>query len=97
MEFYHCADDIERCVKGSNKKWVQGVRPPIPSMWPVLKGTKLTKGEIIRLEQAGFQLEERRAISLRRLFGSNRAAVDAAVPLPNEPDCYPSIRDGRRT
>ena len=59
MEFFHCMDDIKHCVKGTNQKWVVGARPPVPNVWPILKGTKLTKGEILRLEQAGFQLEER--------------------------------------
>jgi hypothetical protein len=30
MEFFFCNDDIERCVKGTKKKWVQS-RPDIPS------------------------------------------------------------------
>ena len=59
MKFFHCMDDIERCVRGINQKWVIGARPLVPNVWPVLKDTKLTKVELLRLKQAGFQLEER--------------------------------------
>ena len=69
MEFFHCMNDIERCVKGTNQKWVVGARPPVPNVWPVLRGTKFTKGEILKLEQARFQLEDHREISPQRLFG----------------------------
>jgi hypothetical protein len=31
MEFFFCNDDIERCVKGTRRKWVQS-RPDIPSI-----------------------------------------------------------------
>ena len=54
MEFFHCMDDIEHCVKGTNQKWVIGARSPVSNIWPVLQGTKLTKGEILRLKQVGF-------------------------------------------
>jgi hypothetical protein len=42
MEFFFCNDDIERCVKGTKRKWVQS-RPNIPSIWPVKIGTNLSK------------------------------------------------------
>ena len=98
MEFFHCMDDIERCVKGTSQKWVVGARPPVPNVWPVLRGTKLTKGEILRLEQAGFQLEEHREISPRRLFQHSRSDIAevVAVPTPEAPDAFPTLRDGRR-
>ena len=97
MEFFHCMDDIERCVKGTSQKWVVGTRPPVPNVWPVLRGTKLTKGEILRLEQAGFQLEERRKISPRRLFRHSRSDIAEVVvgPTPEAPDAFPTLRDGR--
>jgi hypothetical protein len=31
MEFFFCNHDIERCVKGTRRKWVQS-RPDIPSI-----------------------------------------------------------------
>ena len=38
--FYFCSDDIERCVKGTRRKWVvpysmEQERPSIPNVWPV--------------------------------------------------------------
>ena len=70
----------------------------MPNVWPVLRGTKLTKGEIHRLEQGGFQLEERRKISPRRLFQHSRSDIVevVAVPTPEAPDAFPTLRDGRR-
>jgi hypothetical protein len=64
MEFFFCNDDIERCVKGTKRKWVQS-RPDIPSIWPMKIGTNLSKKEILDFESAGFQLSQRAVISLR--------------------------------
>ena len=68
MEFFFCNDVIERCVKGTKRKWVQS-RPDIASIWPVKIGTNLSKKEILQLESVGFQLPQLAIISLRRLFG----------------------------
>ena len=70
----------------------------MPNVWPVLRGTKLTKGEILRLEQAGFQLEERQEISPRRLFGHSGSDIAevVALPTPEAPDAFPTLRDERR-
>ena len=97
MEFFHCMDDIEHCVKGTIQKWVVSARLPVPNVWPVLRGTKLTKGEIFRLEQAGFQLVELREISPRCLFRHSRSDIAkvVAVPTPEAPDAFPTLHDGR--
>lgn len=73
-------------------------RPPIPNIWPVMKGTNFTKAEILRLEEAGFQLEERREVSPRRFFGDvpDRVAYVAAIPTPTNADVYSTVREGRR-
>ena len=55
MQFFFCNDDIERCVKGTKRKWVILV-PEIPAIWPVKRGTNLSKQEILALEAARFQL-----------------------------------------
>ena len=39
-QFFFCVDDIERCVKGYRRRWIEPFsdyeeRPPIPSVWPV--------------------------------------------------------------
>jgi hypothetical protein len=53
MEFFFCNDDIERCVKGTKRKWVES-RSDIPSIWPVKIMTNLSKKEILDFESVGF-------------------------------------------
>jgi hypothetical protein len=74
MEFFFCNDNIERCIKGTKRKWVQS-RLDIPSIWLVKIGTNLSKREILDNESVGFQLPQRAVISPRRLFRSEE-------PLP---------------
>ena len=61
MQFFFCANDIERCVKGSRHKWVIPYtdifeRLHIPTIWCVKIGTSLTYNEIEALKNADFQL-----------------------------------------
>ena len=61
MQLFFCADDIERCVKGSCRKWVISYsntleRPLIPTIWPIKIGTNLTCSKIEALENVSFQL-----------------------------------------
>jgi hypothetical protein len=53
MQFFFCNDDIERCVKGTRRRYIQS-RSIIPSIWPVKIGTNLSKKEILDLENIGF-------------------------------------------
>jgi hypothetical protein len=53
LEFFFCNDDIERCVKGTRRKWFMS-RPEVLQIWPVNNGTNLTRKEILALENAGF-------------------------------------------
>ena len=74
-EFFFCSDDIERCVKGTRRKWVAHYSkdqevPSIPEVWPVKLGTNLKLTEILALEAAGFQLPQKKPVSPRRLFSS---------------------------
>ena len=81
MKFFFCPDDIERCVKGFRRKWVvlfsdtQG-KPPIPPVWPVMVGTRLTRSEIMALENAGFQLPSKERVTLTRLFNNSAHPLD---------------------
>jgi hypothetical protein len=94
MEFFFCNDDIERCVKGTKRKWVQS-RPDIPSIWPVKIGTNLSKNEILDLENVGFQLSQSAVISLRRLFGMDELPFDlASFPTPASANEFPKTRSG---
>ena len=101
MQFYFCTDDIEGCVKGSRRKWVVPFsnnedRPPIPLTWPVKVGTKLTRQEIDMLENAGFQLPQKERITPTRLFNTSAPPIDlCGIPVPSNPDSYPSIRKSK--
>ena len=65
-------------------------------MWPVKRGTNLTKQEILALEAAGFQLPQRQAISPHRLFGKHNALhLLSSYPVPDDVDEHPKIRGGK--
>jgi hypothetical protein len=92
MEFFFCNDDIERCVKGTKRRWVKS-RPDIPNVWPVKIGTNLSRKEILDLEHVGFQLSQRAVISPRRLFGMEELPSDlSSYPFPTSPEEHPKIR-----
>jgi hypothetical protein len=95
MEFFFCNNDIERCVKGTKRKWVQ-LRPDILSIWPVKIGTNLSTKEILDFESTGFQLPQRAVISPRRLFGMEALPFDlASFPTPASPNGSPKTRSGK--
>jgi len=94
-EFWFCPDDIGRCVKGSKKRFVVDW-PAVPMAWPVKRGTNLTMKEVLALEEAGFQLQQRGALSPRRKF-----QVSMDMPLPRShfpiqpnPTSYNTFRHG---
>ena len=81
MQFFFCSDDIERCVKGSRRKWIIPYsdiqeRPPVPTIWPVKIGTNLTHSEIVALENARFQLPQRERVPLNRSFNNFALPMD---------------------
>lgn len=94
QDFHFCPDDIERCVKGTFRKWVLTRPDSIPDVWPVKRGTNLKKNEILTLERGGFQLPQRLDISPRRLFHDTLdSTIDLSMyPLPPNPDYYPTSR-----
>ena len=92
-DFWFCADDINRCVSGNRKAWVLDW-PALPSTWPVKMGTNLTREEVFALEDAGFQLQQRGAMSPRQMFISS---LDMPIPrsqfhVPANPDSHRTIR-----
>jgi hypothetical protein len=94
IEFFFCNDNIEHCIKGTKRKWVQS-RPDIPSIWPVKIGTNLSKKEILDLESASFQLPQCAVISSRRLFGTEELPFNLAsfsTPAPAD-DCPKTMSD----
>jgi hypothetical protein len=94
MEFFFYNDDIERCVKGSKRKWVKS-KPDVPDIWPVKLGTNFTKKEILALENASFHLPQRVVISPRRLFGGDIPVDVASYPTLPFPDDHPITRSGK--
>ena len=67
VDFWFCTDDIKRCVSGNKKAWILDW-PAIPRTWPVKVGTNLSREEVFALEDAGFQLQQRGAMSPQRSF-----------------------------
>jgi hypothetical protein len=95
MKFFFCNDDIECCVKGTRRKWVQS-RPDIPSIWPVKIGTNVSTKEILDLESVGFQLPQRVVISPRRLFGMEELPFNlASFPTLASPHEFLKTRSGK--
>jgi hypothetical protein len=101
-QFFFCPDDIDRCVKGTRRKWVRHFsstepRPPIPDVWPVKLGTNLKLKEIQALEVAGFQLPQKIQVSPRRLFSNAPLPSDmSTVPVPSDADRYPGKRKSKK-
>jgi hypothetical protein len=100
---FFCPDDIERCVKGFRRKWVipfsdtQG-KFPIPPVWPVMLGTKLTCPEIVALENAGFQLPSKERVTPTRFFKNSAPPLDLSrVGIPENPNYIPSRRKSKAT
>ena len=91
MDFWFCADDIKRRVSGNKKLWVLDWLA-IPHTWPVKLGTNLTREEVFALEDAGFQLQQRGALSPRQMFISS---VD--MPIRREQFLVPSNLDIHKT
>ena len=63
-DFWYCPDDINRCMKGTKRRWVLDW-PEVPEVWRVLSGTNLNREETLLLQHAGFCLQERLVLSPR--------------------------------
>ena len=57
-EFWFCPDDIKRCISGTKMKYVLDW-PTVSNTWPVKMGTNLSREEVLALEDARFQLQQR--------------------------------------
>lgn len=55
INFWFCANEINRCMKGSKEKWVLDWLSLL-TMWAVKVGTNLTHEEVFALKDVGFQL-----------------------------------------
>ena len=101
MQFFFCSDDIERCIKGSRRKWVipysnTHERPPIPTIWLVKIGTNLTCSEIVALENTRFQLPQRERVPLNQSFNNFTLPVDfSSLQVPENPDYFLGTRKSK--
>ena len=100
MQFFFCSD-IERCVKGSCRKWIipyfdTQERPHVSTIWPVKIGTNLTRNKIVALENAGFQLPQREHVPLNRSFNNFALLVEfSSLQVPENPDHFPGTRKSK--
>ena len=95
MQFFFCNDDIERCVKGTRRKWVVG-KPPVPEIWHVKLETNLSQQEVFAFEHAGFRLAERSASSPHKVFREYEGLPNFDdYPTPEAPDEFPKRRFGK--
>ena len=100
MQFCFCNDDIQRCVMGTKRNWVSSMAPP-PLIWPVKRGTRLTKREILDLEAAGFRLPQRQELPSQRVFHDGDGSIPqrprfelSHLVVPDAPGVYPTVRGG---
>jgi hypothetical protein len=80
--FYFCPDDIARCVKGIRRKWIKS-RPDVHDVWPIQRGTNLNAREIMTLEQAGFQLQQRQHTHKNDFLVITRPLLHKFETFPN--------------
>lgn len=60
-EYWFCRDDIKCCVNCEKKCVLDWLI--VPSTWPMNIGINMFKKEVLMLEVAGFQLQQREALS----------------------------------
>ena len=83
-KFFICPEDIERCVKGSRRKWVDKfyhdqVRPSIPPVWFVKLGTNIIHLEMLKLENIGFRLPQKKCITQTFLLNTSIIPLDLSM------------------
>ena len=95
-EFWFCLDDIKRCVSDTKKTYVLDW-PTVPNTWPVKMGTNLSREEVLALEDAEFQLQQKEELSPRR-----RLSTIPTLPIPCShfsmplnPDAHLTFRFGK--
>jgi hypothetical protein len=67
-------------------------------VWPVKLGTNLTRPEIRKLENVGFQLPQKTRITPTRLFNTLASILDLSrVDVPANPNSYPSSMQSKTT
>ena len=95
-DFWFCPNDIDRCVKGTKRRWVLDW-PEVPEVWPILSGTNLNREETLLLQHAGFCLQERPVLPPRRLFNMSKifSPIVYDHPLPKNSEVHPTLRNNK--
>ena len=95
MQSFFCIDNIEQCMKGTKRRWVNS-RLDGPNVWLVKMGTNLLRKEILDLEYVSFQLPQCVVISPRRLFEMEEFPFDiSSYSIPASPNHHPKTRLGK--
>ena len=100
QNFWFCATSARECVSSDHVQLLKGGKPPpLPTIWPVESGTKLTTAKADSLGTAGFTLVHK-AASPDGIAGSSRRCPDdnrrATRQTPKESTKRPLLRNGRR-
>jgi hypothetical protein len=67
-------------------------------VWPIKLGTNLTRPEIFKIENVGFQLPQKERITPIRMFHTFAPSLDLpGVDIPYNPNYYPSSRQSKST
>ena len=95
-KFWFCPHDIKGCVSGTKKKYVLDW-PIVFNTWPMKMGTNLSREEVLALDEAGFQLQQREALS-----PGYRLSTIPTIPIPCfyfcmllNPNAHPPFKFGK--
>jgi hypothetical protein len=93
MNFGFSPDDIKRCISGTKKIYVLDWLI-VSNTWPVKIGTNLSREDVLAFENAGFQLQQMKALSpCRRL--STISNLRSHFSMPPSPDAHPTFKFGK--
>ena len=95
-DFWFYSDNIDRCVKGTKRRWVLDWLE-VPKVWSVLFGTNLNREETLLLQHAGFCLQERPVLLPRQLFNMSKVFSPILYdhPLPKNSNVHPTLRNNK--
>ena len=95
-EFWFYPDDIKHCISGTKKIYVLDW-PTMLNIWPVKMGTNLSREEVLSLEDAGCQVQQREALSPRRRLSTipTFPISHSHFCMPLNPDAHPTFRFGK--
>ena len=83
-------------MSGSKKKYVLDW-PTVPNTWPMKIGTKLSREEVLALEDVEFQLQQREALSPRCMLSTITILPISRshFSMPPNPNAHPTFGFGK--